>query len=410
MDTPVNPMVITSLIELARPISREALERLIVERLLPHERFRQRVAGPSVRSLRPTWELDPLFDLRSHVHHVALPAPGGPRAMEALVSDLMSTPLDHHKPLWQVHLIDDPVRGSALVVRLHHCIADGVSLVRLLLELSDEASGTAHAEVGLHPPTPAGLVDRLHVLGDQARTLAHLLMLPPEPPTPLQGALGVRKRAAWTKALPLGGIVAIAHRHNATVNDVLLAATTGALRRHLDSRQGYREGLELRLMMPVNLRRAQGAASELGNQFGLVYVSLPLGVRDPAERLSECKRRLDGLKSSPDATVSFSVLGAMGFVSASAEQLGVDLFTLKATALATNVPGPSAPVSIAGVRVANMLVWAPVSGRMGMSFSFLSYAGNLTVGLGVDERLVPDPDSLLHDFTAELAALDLAAV
>lgn len=409
MDTPASPMVITVLFELARPLPREALTAIIEERLLGDERrgarFRRRVVSAPLDP-RPRWEDDPLFDVRSHVHHVALPAPGDRAALADLASDLMSTPLDPHRPLWQVHLVDRGEAGAAVIARIHHAVGDGVSLVRLLLGLADRPPARAPRAVGQQAAPPRGPGERLRRLVDQTRTVVRLLLLPADPKTPLSGPLGARKRAAWSAPIPFARVEAIAHAAGATVNDVLLAAMTGALRRDLDRRGGYRDGLEIRAMLPVNLRADTTAATrELGNRFGLIYAPLPLGEVDPVARLREVKRRLDALKAAPDAQVSFGVLGAMGLLTESAEHLGVDLFSAKASVLATNVPGPTEAIEIGGRRVERIAVWAPVSGRVALSFSFLSYAGAVSVGVNADEQRLPDADVVAADVEREIEAL-----
>ncbi|HEX8950717.1 MAG TPA: wax ester/triacylglycerol synthase domain-containing protein, partial [Polyangia bacterium] len=158
MDSPTNRMMITSVLTFDEPIDFGALARLLEERLLPHERFRQRVVDGA---RGPSWELDPEFDLRSHLHHVALPEPGDRATLAELVSDLMSSPLDRTRPLWQAHLVDGiEGGGAALVVRLSHCIGDGIALVRLLLSLTDDARGAAPQHVGRELPHVAGLLRR----------------------------------------------------------------------------------------------------------------------------------------------------------------------------------------------------------------------------------------------------------
>ena len=307
MDRPTNRMMISSADRSSTSASiSTALRRLLEERLLPHERFRQRV----VDDLRgPRWQLDPDFDLRSHLHHVALPAPCGHAALVELTSDLVSSPLDRDRPLWQLQLVDLADGGSALISRLHHCIGDGVALVRLLLALTDGEPGVAPRHVGQAFPEAHGLTQRARLAVLEARAAVRLLTLPPDSPTRLAGRLGVRKRVAWSAPLPLARLERRAHAAGATLNDVILAAAAGALRHWLDEHGGYPSGCEVRALVPVNLR---SDSAGLGNRFGLVYLPLPLGVRDSRARLVELKRRLDAVKASPEAVVAFGVLGVFG--------------------------------------------------------------------------------------------------
>lgn len=401
MDRPTNRMMITALLVLQGRLERAALERALTERLLGHPRFRQHVvAGPLGR---PRWAPDPHFALASHLHEVGLP-PGGEAALRALVGDLMSTPLDRARPLWAAHIVDGYGEDTALVVRIHHCIADGVALVKLLLSLTDHEAPAEAAGVGRAPPPPTGLLGRLGRALGTARALADVLALPPDPPTALLGPLGVRKRVAWSRPAELGAIARAARAEGGTVNDLLLAAVAGALRAYLTARMGAPPTVEVRALVPVNLRRVVGGGAT-GNRFGLVYVPLPLTHTTPAARLGETRRRMDAIKASPQAVMAFGLLGALGLASVMVERFGVELFTRKATALVTSVPGPSAPVRLAGRRLVSMDVWAPASGQVGVTLSLLSYAGSLRLGVASDEHLVPDPEAIAAAYDDELARL-----
>jgi diacylglycerol O-acyltransferase / wax synthase len=154
MDRETNPMVITAALFLEGKLSMEGALQLVTERLLKFDRFRQRVQDPGLPLVEARWEDDPLFDLRSHVHRVALPAPGDRAALAEVVSDLVSSPLDHHRPLWQLHVVEgvtleDGRIGTALVTSIHHAVADGIALVHVLLALTDEGADLPIAEVGL---------------------------------------------------------------------------------------------------------------------------------------------------------------------------------------------------------------------------------------------------------------------
>jgi diacylglycerol O-acyltransferase / wax synthase len=411
MDRETNPMVITAVLVLEGALSIDGAQRLVTERLLKFDRFRQRVSDPGLPLVHARWEDDPLFDLRSHVHRVGLPAPGDRAALAEVVSDLMSTPLDHHRPLWQLHVIEgvtleDGRLGTALVTRIHHAVADGVALVRVLLALTDEGADLPIAEVGLadaSPPKSLGELARRAVL--DLKTLLRLLVLPPDPRTPLRGTLGVRKRVAWSDALPLERVKGIARATGVKVNDVLVAAVTSAVRTHLLDRDGLPSGREIRAMVPVYVR---GAEDQLGNHFGLVYLDLPIDVADPLDRVHAVKARMDAIKGSPEAHVAVGVLGAIGAGSAAVEGVAVDLFTSKASVLVTNVPGPPVPVHLAGHPLDAALVWAPVSGAIGLGFSLLSYAGKVRLGVASDARIVSDPGPIARAFEQDLEAIATA--
>jgi len=404
MDSPVNAMVITSALLFEGAVPFAAIEALIAERLLPHLRFRQRVVDLGLPLLAPCWELDPAFDLRAHLHHVRVPAPADKAAFADLLSDLMSLRLDHDHPLWQAYIVDDAPGGTALVVRLHHCIGDGVALVRLLLSLCDGSHPVLPHEVGLRPPPKThGAVELAKRAASQAATLGRLLLLPADAATPLKGPLGTRKLVAWSEPMPLEGVKAAAQRFGATVNDVLSAALTGALREYLVRRDCMHDGLQVRSMVPVFLRDEE--TEGLGNHFGLVFLDYPVGLADGAARVREIKRSMDALKCADDATVAFGVLDAIGIASAELEHIALEIFTRKATLLTTNVPGPPEPVTLAGSKVHELLVWAPVSGYIGLGVTLISYAGHVRMGVNADARLVESPSEIVEAFERDLTRL-----
>lgn len=404
MDSPVNPMVITVALVFEGHIPFGRIERVISERLLPHARFREHVVDPALPLSAPYWQVCEGFQLGNHLHHLRVPAPADRASFAALVSDLMSTRLDPSQPLWQAYVVDDALSGTALVARLHHCIGDGVSLVRLLLSLCDGLAHPAPAQVGLKRAAqshdPLELSKRAL---SQATTLGRLLLLPSDTPTPLKGKLGIQKVCAWSEAFDLEPVRVRAHELTATINDVLCAAVTGALRSYLERRDCMRSGLQIRSMVPVFFRDDDPGA--LGNHFGLVFLDLPVGEADPIRRVRAIKHSMDTIKGADDATVAFGVLDAIGTASADLEHIALDVFTRKATLLTTNVPGPAETILLDGAPVRDLLVWAPVSGYIGLGVSLVSYAGKVRLGVNADRGLVESPQEIVEAFELELRAL-----
>ena len=157
-------------------------------------------------------------------------------------------------------------------------------------------------------------------------------------------------------------------------------------------------------MIPVNLRPIEDA-HQLGNQFGLVFLDLPLGIGDPLERLFEVRKRMNALKKSPEAYLVFQLLRAIGIAPRQIFDLVVGLFGKKATAVVTNVIGPREPISLMGARLGDAMFFVPCAGRLGLGISVLSYAGGVRVGVQTDAGLIPDPDRILDGFRAEVDAL-----
>lgn len=408
MDSASNAMVITTVLRFDAPLAEAAITETITK-LLEHRRFRMRVVRQRRSLTGAAWEPDPDFDLTHHVRRVRLPAPGDEGALASFISARMSTPLDRTRPLWQIDIVDGvggSAHGSALVVRVHHAVGDGVALVRLLLGVSGAPAGHRPAEVGVaRAPKATGVREVAERAKAQAETLARLLLLPTDASTPLRGALGVRKVAAFSKPFSLAAIKALARAQGGHVNDLLAAAVAGAVRAFLPQPK------EVRALVPVFLRGDAADAGggdgfgEEGNHFGLAYLPLPVDRADRADRVRAVRAGMDAIKAQPDATVAFVVLGAMGLASPRLERFGIELFTKKATMLVTNVPGPSGRVQVAGEDVTSMVVWAPTSGSIGLGFSLLTYAGELRLGVAADANLVPDAGALVACFERELDAM-----
>ena len=266
------------------------------------------------------------------------------------------------------------------------------------------AAGTAVHEGMESLVHPAHMADLAGVAVRDAGTLAKLLGARGDTPTVLRSPLHGGRRVAWSTPFPLDRIRSAAHRADGKINDVLVAAVTGALRTYLKSRDEAPE--ELHIMVPFNLRPLdEPLPRELGNAFALILLALPVGIDGRAERLAEVKARMDAIKNSHEGLISFGILSAMGMTPPQLEERLVGLFSGKASAVVTNVPGPVDTVYLAGTPVSGVLVWAPCSGEMGMTVSIFSYAGEVTVGFMTDVGLVPDPAPLVAAFDAELRSL-----
>lgn len=434
MDEPTNLMMVTGLLLFDRPLNPARLRLTLERRLLAFPRFGQRIVRPALAGGRPHWEEDPDFDPEAHLTRVALPSPGGEVALEQLTSQLMSTALDPSRPLWHATLIDGYGEGSAVLIRIHHCIADGIALIHVMLSLTDSTARAANSRPDPAPDPrgdghplswlgrlpglaghafnlaadPGGLVRsarggaQLGLAG--ASSLAAMALLPPDPPTVFKGKLGVNKRAAWSRPESLAEVKAIGKVNSATVNDVLVAAAAGALRRYLQRRGEPVTGLDIRASVPVNLRPAD-QAWKLGNSFGLVFLPLPVGIASARRRLQAVRRRMDEAKRSAEPVATYALLHAVGHLPTEVETLALRFFGSKATAVMTNVPGPSRHLYLAGRRIDRVMFWVPLSGRLGLGLSILSYAGEVMLGVATDARLVPDPQAIVDGFHAEMVEL-----
>ncbi len=425
MEDSTNLMTITALMVLDGRVELARLKEIIEDRLMIHDRFRQKVLEAVLPLGKPRWVEDEHFTLRYHLRKVALAAPQDQKALQDLVSDLMSTPLDRSRPLWQIHVVEDYGEGTAIIIRLHHCIGDGIALVRLLFTLTDEEPEAPPVVRKKGKASPGGARSLPAALVNQGReafvnpeklaelvqsgagavsVLARLVQRPADPKTAFKGRITITKKAAWSGPVSLDEVKRIGKIAGATVNDVLLAVATGAMRRYLIGRGDRVEGEDIHAVLPVNLRPEE-ELGELGNRFGLVFVALPVGLNDPLKRLATVRRRMNRLKRSPEAGVVFSVLQLLGIARPELLALGVDFFGSKATLVMTNVPGPRKHLYLAGCKLRNMMFWVPQSARLGLGVSIFSYAGEVRVGVAVDAALVPDPDTLVQHVHGELDLL-----
>ena len=438
MDTPENPMMICSVLALDRPISVNHLRRMLEERFLRFRQFRQRVIDTGERAY---WQDDPSFDLDNHLHTIALPGKADKVQLQKLVSDLNSTALDFRRPLWQIHYIDNYEGGSALLIRIHHCIADGISLVRVMLSLTDRSPEPKLQKLANHPAKVLPerswlqrglnrLVDNLQTAAYQTRLFAQsvredpnypvklastagsvtldllkLGLMPAEPETGLRQPLCGRKRVAWAEPLELAEVKACARALGGTMNDVLMCTATGALHRHFKANGEAIPDCGLRVAVPFNLRPLRQPIEDLGNKFGLVLVSLPVEVQDPYMCFRQVQENMNRLKRSYQAQVTYSLLDIFGRGPDALERRALNLLSNKASAVLTNVPGPKEPLYLAGGKVTQPMFWVPQSGSIGIGMSIFSYAGTVQLGITVDKNVQADPNAVMTYFHESFDAL-----
>ena len=435
MEQPTNPMMITAVLMFAETMSVIDLRRLIKQRFLAYTRFQQKAVDTAAGA---SWQTDDDLDLDWHVQLTALPGRGGKRALERLVSQLASTPLDAGRPLWQFHLIERYDGGSALVIRIHHCYADGIALVQVLLSLTDTTREPTKGkdltrawlkQDGAEVARRVGAVDKYMQLGSKvvekgmemyrdpslaavlakeggeiARELITALSLADDPPSLLRGKLGTSKRVAWAEPLDLEEVKAVGRACDCTVNDVLMATAAGALREYMLERGDHVDGLTIRATVPVNLRPLEHA-KKLGNHFGLVFLDLPVGEANPIRRVERVAACMNNIKNSRQAIVTFGVLAALGMAPPALQGLALELFSRKASVVATNVPGPSQTLYLAGCALREMMFWVPQTGSMGVGISIFSYNGRVHFGMIADAKLIPDPDAVIRRFGSEFDKL-----
>ena len=467
MDRPNNLMVIDGVMLFDACPQWDELIRATTERVV--DRFPVFHSRALLGESGWVWQVDPHFHIDRHVRRVELPAPAGMAELESYVAEQRARPLDRDRPLWDISLVegvtlDDGREGSALVCRFHHAIADGVRLTQVMLSLCDTSDPHVAAMVARQGPqggplglassivgaateaiadaaravtrgastlvrdtrqalesgwdiggdvlrSPGRLVDVFEAMGLDNRfanttaSVAKLALRGSTVQTVWSGTPGLRKTIAWSAPVSLDEVKAVGKRHDASVNDVLLTAVSGGLRRYLYAR-GAEDVDEIEWMVPVNLVPiAENLPEDLGNFFALVMAVLPLDPSDPVERLRRTRARMDRIKRSEEPIITFGVQRGISVAPRPLSTALTDFFANKAVGVLTNVPGPRAPLTFAGVGVHQVIGFAPSSGDQPMTCTVFSYAGTVTIGFATDAVLVPDPRELVDGTVAELRSL-----
>jgi diacylglycerol O-acyltransferase / wax synthase len=449
MDNDVNLMMIVGVWLLTPAVGLQAARDRVADKLLKYPRFGQRVHHDTMGA---SWVADEHFDINHHVAPILLRREAGQterQALQALCAELATEPLDPRHPLWQFQLVEAYEGGSALIVRIHHCIADGIALTSVMQSITDGGSDPprrrrlapdtdgddgndtdwlsdavvkpltdlATKAIGMYGDGVARSLDvlsnpqQLMASVDMARTgykvlsdVAALALLADDSPTLLKGKPSGRKAVAWCEPLPLHEVKAVGKGLACSVNDVLLACAAGAIGSYLADLGDDPAGKEIRAMVPVNLRPLH-KAWQLGNRFGLAPLTLPVGVANPIERVYAVRRRMDELKGSYQPLLAFAILSMTGLLVKPAQDAILGLFAKKTTAVMTNVPGPAAPLTFCGSTLRQNLFWVPASGDVGVGLSILSYAGGVQFGLITDQQLCPEPQQIIDRFAIEFEKL-----
>jgi diacylglycerol O-acyltransferase len=341
-----------------------------------------------------------------------------------------------------------------MILRIHHCIADGIALIAVTMAMVDggapppEPTGQdampqgaqewivdtlikpfTHLTVKALDAVGEGAARSLGMLGhpvqgleqgleqgirgslDMARLLrqavsdsAALALMPADSKTRLKGKSSGIKKVDWCQPIPLDEVKAVGKALNCSLNDVLLSCVAGALGEYLKSYGDEVSNQEIRAMVPVNLR-PQEQSPPLGNHFGLAPLMLPIGMDNPVERLYEVRRRMAALKGSYQPLLAFGLLAAAGLLIKPAQELMLNIFSKKTTAVITNVPGPREKLKFCGATLEQSMFWVPQSGDVGLGVSILSYGGGVQFGVITDRALCPEPQRIIDEFVSEFARL-----
>lgn len=403
----------------------EAVREAIAGRLHLVPRFRQLLYVPPRRLGGPLWVDAPTFDLTDHVAVLPVPAPGDEAQLLLAVEQLRRRRLDRSRPLWEMWFLTGlPDRRVGLFVRMHHAIADGiagVATVAAFLDTTPDATaGSARPWAPAPMPTESELLDdkRRRYGGELGRvfsTLAHpvttlrrvraawpmlrkLVTGKPGPRTSLDRRVGPDRNLALIRS-SLDQVKQIAHAHDATVNDVLLAVTAGGLRGLLRSRGEPVEDVTLPIYVPVTLRQGPRAQAR-GNLIGQMVVPLPIGASDPDRRLRQIAAATAERKAETHPN-----LGTM-FRSRIARLALLKLLDRQPVSVTTaDVPGPPAPMYLAGARLLEVFPVLPLIAKVSLGVGALSYAGQFNITAVADRDTHPDLDVFTTSAQDELRAL-----
>ncbi len=406
-------------------------------------RYRQKLAFPPLQAGRPVWVDDPHFNPRYHLRHGALPPPAGEDELRTLAGRVFAQRLDRSKPLWELWLIDRVGEDRfALVTKTHHCLVDGVSgvdLATVLFDLAPEPPAAEAPRPWFPRPEPSAAALLADALAERARGPADVLggvrhaVMHPEraagvlsgvlsiarvaglpglggaPRSPFNVPIGPHRRFAWVEG-DLAQFKAVKAALGGTVNDVVLAVVTGALRTHL-LREGHdADEFELKAMVPVSVR-AEAERGALGNRVTTMYAPLPVYAEDPLERFAIVHDSMAGLKESGQAVGAEVLTRLAGFapptVLAQAARLqGVQrLFNLTIT----NVPGPQFPLYMSGRRMRALYPQVPLTKNTALGIAIMSYDGALDFGLVSDFDALPNVDRVAGDLHTSIRQLTAAA-
>jgi len=394
--------------------------------LLP--RYLKRLVPPPLNIGLPSWQYDPAFDIRNHMHEVSLKH-GSEAELRALAGKLLGTVMDRQHPLWDITLVHG-LKGnrSGLIIRLHHCLADGVggvAFMNVLMDASPIVPRAPKRKVKLHIPPPpdvltsltnnwvdslsdifnrilAALADATRIAGQFAAngvnlSSEQLVRLIPEFASPTERLrFNVLYRGPQTFAtaqIPLAEIKAIRKTCGASVNDVILTLVTATVRRYVELHGDSVKGRLFRMMVPVNLR-CDEASSELGNHISLIPVTIPLDIRDPRKLLAAIHQRTDFLKRVNAAellSLTGSLLGMLPTATqALAGQILNQLPITPFNMVCTNVPGPQVPLYFLGHKMLHCFPYVPVGGEMSLNCAILTYDGTAYFGFTGDVQVAPD--------------------
>ena len=423
------------------------LVRALEDRLHLLPRYRQKVVFPLFAVAHPTWEDDAAFDIRNHVAEVTLPPPGDDRVLSEIGGRAFAGMLDREHPLWKLIVIHGRADGNTAVIwKVHHAMIDGVSGVDLTMVLHDLKPDAPPPAPPSTPWQPRAIPDSLTLLQDAVKDRltevtqaltddAFRLLRPTElegrlrqlagavgtsapnllraaPRVPFNGPISTERRFGWAE-FPFGEFRRVKSVLGGTVNDVVLTVIAGGMGRYLRALGLPTDGVEIRAMCPVSMRRPDERGA-LGNLVSMIFAPLHVGVLDPVARLAAEREAMTRLKDQDQAGGLYEMTHLMDRVPPAVQAVAGQL-TVPNTLLntvSTNVPGPQIPLYLSGHKLIGWCPLIPLASEVGLVNAILTYDQRLTIGVTVDPQRVPDVwlyvECLKASFAELLQATDAA--
>jgi len=384
-------------------------------------RYRQKLQWIPLAGL-PVWIDDRDFNLDYHVRHTALPRPGGMEQLKRLSARIMSHQLDRARPLWEMWIVEG-LEGDrfAMIAKMHHCMLDGeagADLAQILMSPDPQRSLDHDSPAYIPRPAPSGMdllrdetLRRLSLplkairsfqalaqesegvrqeLGIRARAIGELLGWAVRAPseTPMNGELGPHRRFDWL-TIPLDEVKAVRRALGCTVNDVVLATVTGAVRDFLIRRRVQPENIDFRVSAPVSVRRDE-QKGQMGNQVSSWIIRLPVDEREPLARMQALHLMTQELKESRQALGVEMMMAMAEFSPGMLLSLGARAASGPINMIVTNVPGPQFPLYFLGAKLLHSFPMVPLLANTGLGIALFSYNGTLNWGFNADYALLPD--------------------
>jgi diacylglycerol O-acyltransferase / wax synthase len=412
-------------------------------RLKQVPRFRQRLVVPPLEAGRPLWADDVNFNLTYHIRHTALPEPGGEEELKRLAGRVFSQALDRSKPLWELWLAQGLERDRfAILTKTHHAMVDGVSGVDIGTVLFDlepvpdpvavEDDWVPQKEPGTTELVARGISDLVAApvklaeraveavrhpevtarkLAEAAEGVGEIVsaFADPAPDVPLNVDIGPHRRYVWARS-ELATFKRIKDSLGGTVNDVVLAVVTGALRNWLQRRGIRTEGLELRALVPVSIR-SEDERGDLGNRIALMRGPLPVYVEDPVRRLGVISAAMEDLKRSKQALGAEVISRFNDFAPPTllAQASRINFSTRLFNMIVTNVPGPQIPLYVLGRELEEVFPVAFLPQNHALAVAIMSYNGRVGFGLLADYDSMEDVEAISAGIEESLDELKRAA-